>query len=567
MADAESRYRIVLTACPEHADAQHLLGLACHQTGRHAEALQHIMRAVALHPRAAEYYNSLVAVYISLKQIDPAIAAGRRAVELQPNLPEAAYNLGNALFEKKQFDAATESYRRAIALRPTYAQAFVGLGNALTENKRVDEAAAMYRRAVVLRPDMNDAHYNLGNALRMLEQNEAAVACYQRAIALKPDHLEAINNLACTLQQMGQLEAALDCLGQARAAHPNRARVHSNLANILAEAGRWDQAIAGYEQALAVQADFHEARFNMALALLMKGDFERGWAEYESRWKCEAFPSPLRYTQRPQWRGEPLNGKRILLHAEQGFGDTIQFARYVPMVAARGGTVIFQVQTALQRLLQHTPGADRVVVDDLTSDEFDVQCPLWSLPLVFGTRLETIPPIGPGVFIDPLDQQKWKSRLAGIRQPDHRMNIGLIWSGSPNFPHNYRRSTKLEKLAPLAQVPGVTFISLQKGPAAGQAKHPPAGMRLCDWTDELHDFADTAALMSELDLVISTDTGAAHLAGLIGKPTWMLLMFAPDFRWLRQREDSPWYPTVRLFRQPKAGDWETPLRRIVELLK
>ena len=425
----------------------------------------------------------------------------------------------------------------------------------------------MYRRALELRPDLNDAHYNLGNAMRLLEQNDQAVACYRRAIALKPDHLEAINNLACTLQQMGHLDAALDCLEKAREAHPHRARVHSNLANILAEADRFLEAIDGYGQALTVQADYHEARFNRALALLMLGDFDRGWIEYESRWNCDSFPSPARYTHRPMWRGESLEGKRILLHFEQGFGDTLQFARYVPVVAARGGTVIFQVQPALLRLLQNTPGAARVVATDLADDEFDVQCPLWSLPLVLGTRLDTIPPIVSGPFVDPVQQAQWKARLESIRQPNHRMNVGLIWSGSPHFPHNYRRSTRLEKLALLAQVPGINFISLQKGPAALQAKDPPAEMRLFDWTSELHDFADTAALMTELDLVISTDTGAAHLAGMLGRPTWILLMFAPDFRWLRQRGDSPWYPSVRLFRQPRAGDWETPLRRIAELLK
>jgi len=566
MAEAEANYRLVLAGWPAHADALHLLGLVFHQTNRSEQALQAIVKAVALNPRAAEYYNSLTAVYIALKQPDAAIAAGRRAVELQPGLPEASCNLGNALCEKKQYEPAIESYLRAITLRPTYAQAFMGMGNALLETKRVEEAAAAYRRAIELRPNLNDVHYNLGNALRILENNAEAVACYQQAIAFKSDHLEAINNLACTLQQMGQLDEALQCLQNARAAHPTKARVHSNLANILAEANRWEEAIAGYHQALAVQSDYHDARFNLALALLMNGDFERGWTEYEARWKCETFPSPLRYTQRPLWRGEPLDGKRILLHAEQGYGDTLQFARYVPMVAQRGGTVIFQVQTLLHRLLQNTPGAARVVAHDLQTKEFDVQCPLWSLPLAFGTRPESIPPIAPGLYVDPIQQQQWQARLAGISQPGHRMNIGLIWSGSPNFAHNYRRSTKLEKLSPLAQIPGINFISLQKGPAAEQTKHPPAGMRLFDWTDELNDFADTAALMSQLDMIISTDTGAAHLGGLIGKPTWILLMFAPDFRWLRDREDSPWYPSVRLFRQPRTGDWETPINRIMQEL-
>jgi hypothetical protein len=316
-----------------------------------------------------------------------------------------------------------------------------------------------------------------------------------------------------------------------------------------------------------VQDDFHDARFNRALAYLMLGDFQRGWPEYESRWLCKTFPSPLRYTQHPLWRGEPLDGKRILIHTEQGFGDTLQFVRYVPMVAQRGGQVILQVQTALHRLLKETRGAAQVVAHDLSPDQFDVQCPMWSLPLAFGTALATIPPSTPDLFIDPVQSQRWRDRLQSIHQPNDRMNVGLVWSGSPNFTHNYRRSTKLAGLALLAGLAGITFISLQKGPAAAQAAKPPASMRLVDWTGELNDFADTAALISQLDLVITTDTGVAHLAALMGKPTWILLMYAPDFRWLRGREDSPWYPSVRLFRQPAPGDWETPIRRMVDALK
>jgi tetratricopeptide (TPR) repeat protein len=566
MSEAEVNYRKFLSAWPNHADALHLLGLALHQTGRHEPAVPLIQKALSLRPQTALYNNSLTAVYLALKQAPQAIATGRRAVQLEPTLPEASLNLGNALSADKQYEASIACYRRAIELRPTYAQAHLGLGNALNELKQFEQAIACYQKAISLQPALANAHYNLGNAWRSLEQYEPAVAWYRQAVALKPDHAEAINNLACTLQLQGHLDQALQTLQQARTAFPHKAQFHSNLGNVLGEANRWDAAIECYDQALVVQSDYYEAKFNRSLALLMKGDFERGWAEYESRWLCSSFPSPQRYTQRPLWRGEPLNGRRILLHAEQGLGDTLQFVRYVPMVAARGGQVILQVQTPLHRLLQQTPGAAAVVAHDVPASEFDVQCPLWSLPLAFGTTLETIPPIAPGLFIDPVQARHWQDRLLSIRQPGHRMNVGLIWSGSPSFANNYRRSTRLSKLAPLAEVNGITFISLQKGPAAAQAADPPAGMRLFDWTAELNDFADTAALMSQLDLIISTDTGPAHLAALMGKPTWILLMFSPDFRWLAGREDCPWYPSARLFRQPVAGDWETPARRMLEEL-
>jgi tetratricopeptide (TPR) repeat protein len=471
-AEAEACYGKVLAARPMHCDTLHLLGLVYYQTDRHEQALQLIAKAIGVQPKAAEYYNSLVAVYIELNQPDAAVAAGRRAVELQPALPEASFNLANALCRKKQYDAATDSYVRAISLRPTYAQAFLGLGNALVENKdnkRLEEAAAAYRKALELKPDLEDAHYNLGNALRLMENNAEAAALYRKAIAIKPDHLQAINNLACTLQQIGELDEALDLLTTARDAHPEKARVHSNLANVLADANRWDEAIVNYRKAIALQEDLHEARFNLSLALLMCGDFEQGWKEYESRWKCETFPSPMRYTQKPLWLGEPLRGRRILIHAEQGFGDTLQFARFVPTIVQRGGTVIFQVQAALHRLLKDLPGVT-VVTQDLKPEEFDLQCPLWSLPLALGITLETIPPMPTGLFIDPLQQQQWQTRLADIRQAGDRLQIGIIWSGSPGFAYNYRRSIKLDKLAPLVEVPGVSFISLQKGPASSQAK-------------------------------------------------------------------------------------------------
>jgi tetratricopeptide (TPR) repeat protein len=564
--EAEVHYRQVLAAAPRHADALHLLGLALHSTNRAEQALESILKAVALLPNSAEYHNSLIAVYMALGKTDQAIAAGRRAVQLQPQLPEAWFNLGNAIAATRQYQPAMECYQRAVSLRPNYAQAFLGLGTALNESKRFAEAITAYQKAIALRPTLPDAHYNLGNAYRAIGNDDQAVLCYRQAIAINPNHLEAINNLACTLQQLGHLDQALQLLLQARAAHPNKARVHTNLGNVLAEANQWQAAIQCYDQALAIDADFSDARFNRSLAYLMGGDFDRGWPEYESRWLCEKFPSPLRYTQRPLWRGQPLDGKRILIHAEQGLGDTLQFVRYIPMVAQRGGQVILQVQTPLHRLLQNTPGASQVIAHDLTPDEFDLQCPLWSLPLAFGTTLSSIPAITPGLTIDPAQCLQWRQRLNSIRRESDRKIVGLVWSGNANFLHNHRRSTQLQKFAPLADAQGITFVSLQKGPAAAQATAPPPGLRLIDWTSELNDFADTAALISLLDLVVTTDTGVAHLAALMGKPTWILLMYSPDFRWLLDREDCPWYPSATLFRQPAPGDWESPIRRIAELI-
>jgi tetratricopeptide (TPR) repeat protein len=566
-AEAEVGYRVVLKHQPNLADALHLLGLALHQTNRNEPALVEIRKAIALRPQTAEFYSSLAAVHLALEQTDPAIAAGQRAVELKPELPEAWLNLGNALATGKKYDQALPIYDRAIQLRPAFPPALIGLGNASLELKRYDEAEQVYRQAIALQPGFVDAHYNLGTALVQMEKFEAALECFQQAIALKPDHFGAVNNFACTLLRVGHLEDALQYLRQAIARYPNVARLRSNLGNALSEVNRLTEAIDCYRQALQIQPDFHEARFNLAIALLALGDFENGWREYESRWLCDTFPSPLRFAHKPLWRGEPLNGQRILIHFEQGFGDTIQFTRFVQMVSDCGGRVILQVQAKLLRLLSQTPGAMEVTCDPISDDRYDLQCPLWSLPLMLGITPATIPPPAPGMVIDPEQRKHWRERLASSLTDGHLLNVGVVWSGSPNYAHDYRRSVKLEYLAPLSSVPGLNLISLQKRAGAEKWSTGSAQVSLLDWTDELDDFADTAALIAELDLVIAVDTGVGHLAASLGKPTWSLLMFAPDFRWERDREDSPWYPSVKLFRQPTSGDWATPIARMLEELR
>jgi hypothetical protein len=365
---------------------------------------------------------------------------------------------------------------------------------------------------------------------------------------------------------VGRLDDALNNLRQAIAAYPNVARLHSNMGNVLSEVNRLTEAVDCYRQALQVQGDFHEARFNLAIGLLALGDFENGWREYESRWLCDTFPSPLRFAHKPLWRGEPLNGNRILLHFEQGFGDTLQFSRFAQSVSDRGGRVILQVQPKLHRLLSQTPGAMEVTGEAVSDDRFDLQCPLWSLPLMLGITPATIPPVVQKLCIDPEQRRFWRDRLDSARKNGRQINIGLAWSGSPNYALDYRRSIKTQSLAPLASVPGVNWISLQKRDGTAETANASMPLQLLDWTDELNDFADTAALIAELDLVITVDTAVNHLSASMGKPTWSLLMFAPDFRWQRDREDSPWYSTVKLFRQPATGDWDTPIRRVIEEL-
>ncbi|MGD0390512.1 MAG: tetratricopeptide repeat-containing glycosyltransferase family protein [Tepidisphaeraceae bacterium] len=451
----------------------------------------------------------------------------RQVLAQQPNHADALNLLGMLAGQTGRLDAALNLIRRAIAICSTNVAYYNNLGNALIDAGQLDEAIATYRQAIAFSPQYAQTHYNLGVALERKGQLDEAVAAYRQAIRLKPDFVEA----------------------------------HNNLGNALIEIGQLDEAIAACRRAIALSPNFAEAHFNLSVALLARGDFQEGWEEYEWRWKCKDHP-PLRNFAQPQWDGHSLEGRTLLLHAEQGFGDALQFIRYLPLAAQRGGKIIIECQAELQRLFQTIAGRCQVMVRGQPLPAFDLHCPLLSLPRVFATNLDNIPNIVPYLHADAEDAGRWQHRLA-----EHAplVKVGLGWAGSPGNKNNRNRSINLASLAPLGQIPGVRFFSLQKGEAAAEAKTPPPGMELVDWTQELKDFADTAALIANLDLVIAVDTAVAHLAGAMGKPVWTLLPFVP-WRWLLGREDSPWYPSMRLFRQPRMGDWDSVVMRVVEEL-
>jgi len=332
----------------------------------------------------------------------------------------------------------------------------------------------------------------------------------------------------------------------------------------LKDKGLLDEAIAADRQAIAINPNFAEGHFNLGIALLECGDFEQGWPEYEWRQKCSEFNASFRRFSQPLWSGEEFRGRTILLHAEQGLGDTIQFIRYLPMLVRRGGRVLVEVQPALMGLLRQMRGVHQWIPRGEPLPGFDVQCPLLSLPRLFATTVRTIPADVPYLLADPALVESWRQNLStnvpGIK-------VGLAWAGNPEHKRDAMRSISLDRLAPLASVRGATFISLQKGGSALQSDQPPEGLRLVNFSAELHDFADTAALMANLDVVIAVDTAIAHLAGAMGKPVWTLLPFAPDWRWLVDRKDSPWYPSMRLFRQPRIGDWGTVIGSVAGRLE
>jgi len=595
--EAEQIYRQILVQQPEHAGAMQFLGVIAHQVGRNDIAVGLIRRAIGLNPNVAEAYNNLgnalkgqgqfdgaiaafrQALTLNPKlpqahnnlgsvlkdqgQLDEAIVAYRQAIALNPNLPEAHNNLGNALKDKGQLNEAIAAFHQAIALNPNLPEAHNNLGNALKDKGQLDEAIAARRQAIALRPTYAEAHNNLGNALKDKGQLEEAVAAYRQAIALRPAYAEAHNNLGNALKDKGQLDEAVAAYRQAIALNPNLPEAHSNLGMALKDKGQHDDAIVAFRQAIGLNPNLPEVHHNLSLSLLARGDFQQGWEEHEWRWKCKEFPSPARNFAQPQWDGRPLDGRTLLIHTEQGFGDAIQFIRCLPLVEQMGGRIFVECPAELQRLFRTMAGRCRIVARGQPPPAFDLHCPLLSLPRVFGMNLDNIPQTVPYLHADAEDAGRWQHRLA-----DHSAvaKVGLAWAGRPTHKNDRNRSMKLAKLAPLGQVPGVSFFSLQKGEAAAEAKTPPPGMELIDWTEELKDFADTAALIANLDLVIAVDTAVAHLAGAMGKAVWTLLPFASDWRWLLEREDSPWYPSMRLFRQPCIGDWDSVIIRVVDAL-
>jgi Flp pilus assembly protein TadD len=484
-------------------------------------------------------------------------AAYRQILTMDPAHTDARYNLGVALDGLGLPAEAEASYREALWLRPNFPEAHTNLGNVLFALGRPAEAEASHREALRLRPNYPEAHTTLGNALFALGRPAEAEASHREALRLRSDYPEAYTNLGIALSGLGQPAEAEVSHREALRLRPNFPEAHTNLGNALRDLGRLAEAEASYREALLLRPNFPDAHTNLGYVLLLTGRFEEGWKEYEWRWKVRTFFSARDFSA-PLWTGEAIGDRTILLHAEQGLGDTLQFCRYAPLIVG-GARIILEVEAPLVRLLSRLPGVMQIVALGDNLPPFDLHCPLMSLPRLFGTTLDTIPAATPYLSADPALAAKWQERLVGL----DGLRIGLVWAGAQrlNFPAaaavDRRRSLALKALAPLGEVSGVSFVSLQKDVPAVQAGDPPHGLVVHDFTTDLHDFEDTAALIVNLDLVISVDTSVAHLAGALGKLVWLLNRFDTDWRWLLNRDDSPWYPTLRQFRQPHPGDWNS----------
>jgi len=485
-------------------------------------------------------------------------------LERRPGETRAMCLMASIAADAGQTEDGLRWAQRAAAADPDSASPHYVTGRLWQGAGRLPEAEASYRRAVQLQPGHARAQNNLGSVLHMQGKLEAALVAYRRALELDPSLPQANQNYASIVRDAGALARAAEDYRRHTQANPNDAQAFNDLGNTLRELGRHDEALAAYGRALTLNPGLAEAHFSRAFVQLLLGDYAQGWKEYEWRWRIPAFNAPARRFAQPIWDGGALSRGNILLHAEQGLGDTLQFVRYASLVAQRCAGVMLECQAELQGLMEPVAGVQCVVAQGETLPAFAGHAPLLSLPGIFGTTLDSVPWAGPYVHADASRVASWRDALL----PDEpRLRVGLVWAGRPQQWDDRKRTISLAMLAPLAAATGVTFYSLQKGAAAAEAAAPPAGMKLVDPSARIADFSDTAALASLLDLVITIDTSVAHLAGAMGLPVWVLTAHAPDWRYHLGREDNPWYPTMRLFRQERDGDWTGAIGRVAAALQ
>jgi tetratricopeptide (TPR) repeat protein len=560
---ALASYDNALAARPDFAEALINRGDVLRELKRHGDAVASFECALAIRPEHAEALNGRGAALQALRRYAEALASHDRALAVDPGYAQAHNNRGTALVALKRPHEALASYDRALALKPDYAQALNNRGNALKELKRHDEALASYDHALSLRPNDAETYNNRGNALIKLNGPEAALASYDTALALRPDYAEAFNNRGNALMSLKRPAEALANYDQALALNPDNPEALNNRGHAFMCLMQPAEALASYDQALALKPDYADARLGKSFCLLLQGDFARGWRDYEFRWDTEQMQPGKRNFAQPLWLGDQdVRGTTILLHGEQGFGDTLQFCRLAKRVAQRGAAVVLEVPAELASLIASLDRAVAVIATGDALPPFDYHCPLVSLPLALRVTLETIPAENSYLSAPEAKARAWRERLGERGGPGAKPRVGLVWAGNPRLGVldanriDRQRSLAFDQLAPLFEATDYEFYSLQKGSdAAAQLRRSPLGARVIDWSDALADFADTAALVANLDLVITVDTAVAHLAGALGKPFWLLNRFNTCWRWLRDRQDSPWYPTARIFRQPTYGDW------------
>ena len=556
--DAVASFDKSIRLRPDYADAYCNRGIALHAMQAYEQAMQSHDRAIVLKPDfPAAYYNRGVALQ-DMGNLEAAVASYDKAVAQNPGFAQAYANRGLVLKQLGQLEAAMLSFEAAIKHDPQDAKTCYHWALALHEMKQLDVAIALYDRAIGIQADFAQAHYSRGLALQQMAQLDEALASYDQAIRFKPDYVDAHSNRGTILQHYQQWGAAMASYDQAIALDPTYAKAHNNRGNTLQERHQIDAALASYDQAIALEPDYADAYWNKGIALLLDGDFARGWPLYEWRHKALESTHPQRQFDQPLWLGQgSLQGKTLLLHSEQGLGDTLQFIRYAPLLAAQGARVVVELPRALMVLLADMQGVSQFIEQGQALPAYDYHCPLLSLPLAFGTTLDNIPAPAAYVRSLPSKRAQWAATLgakAGLR-------IGIAWSGSTGHKNDHNRSITLAEL--LQHLPtGPQYISLQKELREVDQATLRANPQLRHFGPDLADFTDTAALCDLMDLVISVDTSVAHLSAALGQTTWVLLPYSPDWRWLLERSDSPWYPSARLYRQDRSMRWAGVLQRL-----
>jgi len=594
--EAVRSYDQALALTPNYAEAYSNRAIALHELKRFDEAVLSCNQAIALKPHFAEAYSNRGNALRELKRFDEALLSYDQAIALKPNFVEAHSNHGATLQELKRLDEALMSYGKAIALKPDYAKAYFNRAAILQELKRLDEALTDYDAVLALRPNDADAYSNRGAILHQLKRFDESLASYSqvvhlkphdaeaysnqgallqelkrgnealksyaKAIALKPDYAEVLSNQALTLQDLNRLNEALLSCDQAISIKPNFAQAYSNRGNILKDLHRFDEARANYDQAIALNPDYAEAYFNKSLIEILTGNYSEGWFLHEWRIKEQKKKAFYYNFNSLVWRGEEsIQGKRVFIHHEQGLGDSIQFCRYIALVKSLGASIILEVPKPLVSFISSMACEMQVISNGMPIPEFDAFCPIMSLPYAFKTSIETIPFHTPYLFADIEKVKRWQNKLGESSLP----RVGLVWSGHQDHKNDHNRSVKLQDLLTCMDLP-IEWHSVQKEYRTHEIEILNQHPEINQHQEDLNDFSDTAAFIECMDLVISVDTSVAHAAGAIGKPVWILLPYIPDYRWLLEREDSPWYPNATLFRQNENRSWVDVIHRVKEHL-
>ncbi len=561
----EDAARLYETRLARHADEPetlHLLGLIREQQGSSQEAARLIGRACALSPKAALFRANLAVVLRSAGRPADAVEAAAAAVALQPGNADFHFTLATMLENAGRLQEAEASYRTVLERRPDHVDGAYNLARLLHKREAVAESVPFYRRALAVRPDFVSALMNLGSALGRLGDIDEATRLLARAQALAPDDLQVIALQGLLAVDRGDLAEAGAILDRLSHAHLD-ASLAQRLGTLARNSGRFEEAIAYFERLLAMEPANVDAKLSLSLMRLTLGRFAEGWRDYRSRWYIDRQAHLARRYPVPVWAGENFAGRTLLVYPEQGLGDIIQFARYLPLAAARGGRVLFECPPALAGLFQPFHEDITIVPQGSPAPGFDLAVPLLDLPILFETTSATIPPRLPNLAATPALIGRWAPRLKGLPG----LRVGLVWRGNPGFINDRNRSMALAQLRPLIDGSDASFVSLQKGPAVGEIAKNGWQDRILDLGSDLGDFADTAAVMAGLDLVISVDTAVAHLAGSLDRPVWIPIPFVPDWRWMLGRGDTPWYRSARLFRQTSPGDWKPPVSEMLVSLR